>query len=249
MVRHFPIFLHLSGRRVVVSGAGRAASAKLRLLLKTDAAIAVFGPDPDPEILAWHREGALRHEGRRVEDGDLDGAALLWCASEDRAEDEPAAALARRRGIPVNVVDDPQASDFITPAIVDRDPVTVAIGTEGTAPVLARQIKAAFEAALPVSLGPLARIAGTFRGKCGDVPAGRVRRALWSEYFFRRGPRRFAVGGRERRARGAAFAARRGRDRDAPGRPGLVRGRGAGRPGAADAEGPQPPARGGRGGA
>ncbi len=191
-MQHFPIFLRLAGRRVVVSGAGHAAAAKLRLLLKTDAEIAVFGPDPDPEILAWRREGALRHNQRRVAAEDLDGAALLYCTSEDPSQDARAAALARRRRIPVNIVDNLDGSDFLTPAIVDRDPVTVAIGTEGTAPVLARNLKAAFEAQLPISLGPLARIGQAFRSRCVTVPSGRMRRALWSEYFFRRGPRGYA---------------------------------------------------------
>ena len=191
-MQHFPIFLRLTGRRVVVSGAGQAAAAKLRLLLKSDAEISVFGADPVPEILARHREGALRHDERCVETGDLDGAALLYCANNDPSEDARAAALARRRRIPVNIVDNLEGSDFTTPAIVDRDPVTVAIGTEGTAPVLARNLKAAFEAQLPISLGPLARIAQTFRNRCECVPSGRMRRALWSEYFFRRGPRGYA---------------------------------------------------------
>ena len=196
-MQHFPIFLRLSGERVVVSGAGRAAAAKLRLLLKTDAEITVFGPDPDEDVLSWHRDGALRHDARRVECTDLEGAALLYCASDDHAEDARAAALARRRGIPANIVDDLEGSDFITPAIVDRDPLTVAIGTEGTAPVLARTLKAAFEAQLPISLGPLARIGQTFRKRCESVPAGRMRRALWSEYFFRDGPRRYAREGED----------------------------------------------------
>ncbi len=194
-MQHFPIFLRLAGRRVVVSGAGQAAVAKLRLLLKTDAEITVLGLGPDPAILSWHREGALRHEERHVETDDLDAAALLYCASNDPSEDARAAALARRRGIPVNIVDNLEGSDFITPAIVDRDPVTVAIGTEGTAPVLARNLKAAFEAQLPISLGPLARIGQAFRSRCESVPSGRMRRALWSEYFSRQGPRSFARDG------------------------------------------------------
>ena len=196
-MQHFPIFLRLSGERVVVSGAGRAAAAKLRLLVKTDAEITVFGLDPDPDILSWHREGALRYDERHVEGADIDGAALLYCASDDPAEDASAAALARRRGIPVNIVDNIEGSDFITPAIVDRDPVTVAIGTEGTAPVLARNLKAAFEAQLPTSLGSLARIGQAFRNRCQSVPTGRTRRALWSEYFFRHGPRSYAREGED----------------------------------------------------
>ena len=110
----------------------------------------------------------------------------------DGAADARAAALARRHGIRVSIADNLADSDFITPAIVDRDPVTVAIGTEGTAPVLARALKAAFEAQLPTSLGPLARIGEAFRNRCESVPAGRMRRAFWSEYFFRRGPRSYA---------------------------------------------------------
>ena len=195
-MQHFPIFLRLAGRSVLVSGAGPVAVAKLRLLLKSDARISVFGPDPDPEILAWHRDGALRHDERRLETGDLAGAALLYCANKDPSEDARAAELARRRGIPVNIVDNLEGSDFTTPAIVDRDPVTVAIGTEGTAPVLARNLKAAFEAQLPISLGPLARIAQAFRPRCESVPSGRMRRAFWSEYFLRRGPRAYAREGR-----------------------------------------------------
>ena len=194
-MQHFPIFLRLAGRRVAVSGTGQAAVAKLRLLLKTDAEITVFGPDPDPDILSWHRDGVLHHDKRRVDGADLDGAALLYCASDDPAEDERASALARRRSIPVNIVDDLEDSDFITPAVVDRDPVTVAIGTEGTAPVLARALKAAFEAQLPGSIGALARIARDFRAAAERLPAGRTRRAIWSEYFSRQGPRSFARDG------------------------------------------------------
>ena len=194
-VQHFPIFLRLSGKRVVVSGAGRAATAKLRLLLKTDAQITVFGSDPDPDILSWHRDGALRHDERRVEGADIEGAALLYCASGDPAEDARAAALARRCRVPVNVVDNLEDSDFITPAIVDRDPLTVAIGTEGTAPVLARNLKAAFEAQLPGSLGALARIGQEFRPQAERLLPGRMRHAFWSEYFSRRASCAFARNG------------------------------------------------------
>ena len=187
-----------------MSGAGQAAVAKLRLLLKTDAQLGVFGADPNPEILSWHRAGRLEHEARPVESADLEGAALLYCTNGDVSADDRAAAFARQHGIRVSVTDNLADSDFITPAIVDRDPVTVAIGTEGTAPVLARALKAAFEAQLPISLGPLARIGQAFRSRYGSVPPGRMRRALWSEYFFRRGPRRYAREG----TRGARDALR-----------------------------------------
>ena len=196
-VQYFPIFLRLSGERIVVSGAGPAAAAKVRLLLKTEARLFVFGPHPRAEIRCWHREGALRHAGRPVADADLEGATLLYCASGDPAEDARVAALARRRKVPVNVVDDLDGSDFTTPAIVDRDPVTVAIGTGGAAPMLARNLKAAIEARLPSSLGALARVGQAFRSEAKRLPAGRARRNFWSAYFNRHGPRSFLRNGEE----------------------------------------------------
>lgn len=199
-VQHFPIFLRLSGERVVVSGAGQAAAAKLRLLLKSEARICVFGPNPAPEIQSWHRAGALRCVERPVSEADLEGAALLYCANEVPGEDARVAALARRRGVLVNIADNLADSDFITPAVVDRDPVTIAIGTEGAAPVLARCLKAEIEARLPASLGALARIGRAFRSRAERLPRGSVRRAFWFDYFFRHGPRAFSRGG-ERGAR------------------------------------------------
>ncbi len=194
-MKHFPIYLRLTGRRVVISGAGKTAVAKLRLLLKTEARLAVFGSDPDPDILSWQRSGALRHEARPILDNDLEEATLLYCASGNAAEDQRAARLAHDRGIPVNIVDNLDDSDFITPAIVDRDPVSVAISTEGTAPVLARSLKAALEAQLPNSLGALAQIGQAFRPKAKRLPHGRVRRALWSDFFLQHGPRSFCRDG------------------------------------------------------
>ena len=75
---------------------------------------------------------------RKLETGDALCAALFYDANEDAQEDRRVAKLAHQAGALVNIVDNLQDSQFITPAIVDRDPVTVAIGTEGAAPVLAR---------------------------------------------------------------------------------------------------------------
>ena len=155
---HFPIFLRVEGRRIVLSGGGDAALAKLRLLLKTTAHITVFARGAAPEIQAWAEEGKLRLVERGMAPGDALCAALFYAADEDDAEDARTSAIARADGALVNVVDNLEDSQFITPAIVDRDPVTIAIGTEGAAPVLARAIKTDLEARLPVRLGTLARL-------------------------------------------------------------------------------------------
>ncbi|KIN60814.1 Uroporphyrin-III C-methyltransferase [Sulfitobacter noctilucae] len=186
---HFPIFLATEGRRIVVSGGGDAALAKLRLLLKTTARITVFAANPAPEIVQWAATGKLTLTPRRFDHGDTICAALFYAANEDSAEDKRTAAIARAEGALINIVDNLGDSQFITPAIVDRDPVTVAIGTEGAAPVLARAIKADLEERLPTGLGTLARIGKAFRNASYALPFGRARRDFWRDYYFNAGPK------------------------------------------------------------
>ena len=194
-MKHFPVFLSVEGRRIVLSGGGEAALAKLRLILKTEARIEVFAPTPAPEIVAWADENRLTLHRRALAAGDALGAVLFYAADEDATEDARTAAIAEAEGVLVNIVDNLEDSRFITPAIVDRDPVTVAIGTEGAAPVLARAIKADLEARLPATLGSLARIGKAFRAVADILPMGRTRRDFWSEYYFDAGPRAIADSG------------------------------------------------------
>ncbi len=191
---HFPVFLRVDGRRIVLSGGGDAALAKLRLLLKTTAHITVFAAKPAAEIQEWAAAGKLALIRRPMAPGDALCAALFYAADEDAAEEARTASIARADGALVNIVDNLQDSQFITPAIVDRDPVTVAIGTEGAAPVLARAIKADLEARLPATLGPLARIGKSFRKVAEALPFGRARRDFWREYYFDHGPRTIRSG-------------------------------------------------------
>ena len=159
-MRHYPVFLDLRDRRVVVAGAGEVAVAKLRLLMKTEATLVVYGARSGARGAGLGGRGPARRwssaplgAGRRRRRGAASTARPATPRSDARA-----AAIGRAAGALVNIVDNLDGSDFITPAIVDRDPVTVAIGTEGAAPVLARKIKAEVEAMLPATLGRLTRI-------------------------------------------------------------------------------------------
>lgn len=187
-MQHFPIFLAVAGRRIVLSGGGEAALAKLRLLLKTEAKLTVIAPSPAPEIENWAKAGKLKLITRAMEPGDTLCASLFYAATEDATEDARTAKIAHGDGALVNIVDNLGDSQFITPAIVDRDPVTIAIGTEGAAPVLARAIKADLEAKLPVTLGTLARIGKGFRKMADALPMGRARRDFWRDFYFNSGP-------------------------------------------------------------
>lgn len=191
---HFPIFLSTKGQRIVVSGGGEAALAKLRLLMKSQAKISVYATDPAPELVQWAKADRITLHTRALRHGDVLCAKLFYAADEDTVEDARTAAIARAEGALVNIVDNLHDSAFITPAIVDRDPVTIAIGTEGAAPVLARAIKADLEERLPATLGTLARIGKGFRKMADALPFGRARRDFWRDYYFNAGPRAVAGG-------------------------------------------------------
>lgn len=222
-MQHFPVFLALRGARVIVSGGGGAALAKLRLLLKTPARICVFATSPDDEIIGLARAGRITLLRRALAAEDVPGAALAYGADENTVADARTAGLARAAGVPVNIVDNLEGSDFITPAIVDRDPVVVAIGTEGAAPVLARRIKAGLEARLPVGLGLLARAGKRFRAMAEALPMGRARRAFWDDYYASHGPDTLAAGGEQALAPALdALLARHLAAEPAPGRVDLV---------------------------
>jgi len=144
-----PIFLRLADRPVILLGEGEAAAAKRRLV---------------------ERAG-----GRIVDEGTV--AAIAIVAIEDDAMAAAAVARLRARGILVNAVDRPALCDFTLPAIVDRDPVLVAIGTGGASAGLAKALRQRLEAMLPTGLGELAR--GMYAARAGI-------RARWPDAADRR---------------------------------------------------------------
>ena len=183
-MRYFPAFHDLSVRPSLVVGGGELAARKLRLLLKAGAKVVVVAPSADPEIAGLAREGSIDWQQRPFAAGDLAGCGLVIGATGRPAVDEAVAAAAHSRGIPVNVVDRPDLSSFITPAIIDRDPLVIGISTGGDAPILARQLRARIEALLPANLGQLARFAGAFRAAVSaQIGDGIQRRRFWERFF------------------------------------------------------------------
>lgn len=195
-MRYYPLFLDLKEKKVVFSGAGEHAAAKIRLLLKTEAQIHVFGPNPCSDVLEWAAQGKINLSEQALASADVLDARLVYGANDDLALDDAAVSLGKSAGALTNIVDNLEASEFLTPAMVDRDPVTIAIGTEGTAPVLARKIKADIEELLPASTGLLARIGDAFRPIAGTLKTARLRREFWTRFFFTAGPKALMEGGR-----------------------------------------------------
>jgi len=191
-MRYFPLFADLAAADVLIVGGGEAASRKVRLLRKTSARITVVAATVTEELRGLAERGAIAILPRAFLSRDLDGQRLVYAATGNGLSDRAVSRAAKARGIPVNVIDAPALSTFITPAIVDRDPVTVAIGTEGAAPVLARQIKTLLETLLPANLGMLARRARDVRKIVARaVVDPRRRRRCWERLL--QGPFRRAV--------------------------------------------------------
>ena len=179
-MRYFPLFYDLQNARVVVVGGGEEALRKVRLFLKTTAHIEVIAEALHPELDGYSR---VHWRAKVYTAAYLQGAALVVCA--DLNLNSLVSADAKALGIPVNAVDDAALSSFIVPAIVDRDPVVVAIGTEGAAPILAQSIRAKVDALLPVNLGSIAQRAAALRGLVSEKLAhGFPRRAFWADFFF-----------------------------------------------------------------
>ncbi|MFA9443250.1 MAG: bifunctional precorrin-2 dehydrogenase/sirohydrochlorin ferrochelatase, partial [Hyphomicrobium sp.] len=128
-MRYFPVYLDLDGREVLIVGGGEKALQKLRLLTKTNARLRVVAEEIGDDIVSLARERPVALEWHRFKPSDLADVVMVFAAQDDADNDAEVAAAAKARGIPLNVVDGPGQSTFIMPAIVDRDPVVVAIGT------------------------------------------------------------------------------------------------------------------------
>ncbi len=177
---YLPIFLDIRGRRVVVDGGTTVAARRAERALDCGAQVALFDPHPGAEVLALQdREGLVIHH-RVPDETDMGDCAVAWGASEDDARDTRLAEWCRARNIPCNIADRPDLCDFITPSIVDRSPIVVAISTGGTAPVIARILRARIEATLPAAFGRLAEFASGFRALIArTIDSGRERRHFW----------------------------------------------------------------------
>ena len=181
---YLPIFVDIRDRLVVVVGGGVVAARKVEHLLKAHARVRVVAPTLGAELTLFRDAGRIEYRPLLFSAAQLDGAQLVVAATDDDQINESVAQAARERGVWVNVVDDAARSAFIFPAIVDRAPLIVAIGTEGSSPTLARRVRMQIEALLPARLGELAAYAGRWREPVQRaLPALGQRLRFWDSFF------------------------------------------------------------------
>ena len=177
---YFAAFLDLRGKPAIVAGGGPVAALKVETLLRSGARVTVVAPELCARLAELTLLGALRHEAKRFQPGDLVGAQIAIAATDDAAVNESLSTAAHALRIPVNVADNAALSSFIMPSVVDRPPLQIAISSAGTSPVLARKLRRLIEAAVPFAYGRLSALAGRFRQQSKHkYPDPEARRRFW----------------------------------------------------------------------
>ncbi len=160
-----PLFLNIKGRVCLVIGGGEVAARKVSLLLKAGAKVKVVAPDLCDELKKLLDKRKISCRLGTYESEDLEECRLAIAATDDGQINHLVSLEADKRGIPVNVVDQPDLCTFIVPSIVDRSPVVAAVSTGGASPILARLIRTRLETLIPAGYGRLAELANRFRGQ------------------------------------------------------------------------------------
>jgi uroporphyrin-III C-methyltransferase / precorrin-2 dehydrogenase / sirohydrochlorin ferrochelatase len=179
-MQYFPVFLKAQSLKVLVVGAGEVGARKLELILKTPAQVTVVSPwacDTVKELVAKH---ALTLHERKFEDSDIDGFNLVFVATDDSAVNAHIHALATSKNILVNVVDNTPLCEFITPSIVDRSPVIIAMASGGVAPVLLRYLRQKLESVIPTKT----KLLGEFSQKYRDLVKRKLSSVTQRRYFW-----------------------------------------------------------------
>ena len=151
----YPLNVDLSGRSLILVGGGRVAERKVRGILSAgkETSICVIAPKITMVLQEHAAAGRLCWKQAYYADGMLEGAFLVYAATDLREVNAAVAAEAKRRGIPVNVIDDPAASTFQVPASIRRGELILSVSTAGGSPALSRAIRMELEEMYPSAFG------------------------------------------------------------------------------------------------
>lgn len=179
-----PIFIKIKDVRCLVIGGGEVALRKVTTLLKAEAKVEVVAPALCDDLVQLLSDGKIAYQQSVFDITQLNGAVLVFAATDDEAVNEEVSCAAKSHNIPVNVVDAPALCTFTMPSIVDRSPVVIAVSSNGSAPVLARLIRAKIETMVPTSYGRLALLAREFRDAVkSKFSTMQARRIFWEQIF------------------------------------------------------------------
>lgn len=179
-MNYFPIFLTANKINAMVIGGGDVAARKIELLLKTTTNITIMSEQVNPSVerlINSHQLDWLTHNYRQ---GSLEAFNLVIAATDDTSVNLAVSQEAEQLKILINVVDQPELCSYITPAIIDRSPILIAMSSSGSAPILLRMLREQIEKTLPDGYGKLADFSFKFRDHVkARIKGLRNRRTFW----------------------------------------------------------------------
>jgi siroheme synthase-like protein len=177
---YYPILLDIKGKRCVVVGGGQVALRKVKMLLDGRANVFVISPSPHPEIIKLSKRKTIHLIQRDYKAGDLKNAAITLACTDVKEVNRKVAGDAKKVGVLVNVADDPERSNFITPAFFKRGNLTIAVSTSGISPALARKIRTKLEKTFGEEYASLLSLIGEARSKLKEKGC-KVGTETWQE--------------------------------------------------------------------
>ena len=177
----FPLFTDSSYLRCLVIGGGNVALRKLQILARFEVHCTVVAPIVSQEIKDLCSEHAFSLVVRDFEENDLTHCNLVVVATDKSELNSRISEACDARAIPVNVVDNLEKSSFIFPALVDRNPVTVAISSSGSSPTIARRLRTTIESVIPHSIGNLAIFMSKKRNELADRSFDGSKKEFWDK--------------------------------------------------------------------
>ncbi len=183
-MKYFPLFIDTSDLQVLVVGAGDVAARKLALLSRTEANLKVVANNACDEVKQLAEQGSIQLILKSVDINDLNAIQVLYMATSNAEVNRSFSVLAKQRGILVNVVDSPSDCSFITPAIVDRGELQIAISSSGAAPVMVGLIRTRIETWLPQSIAQLISFSAKARAQLKkSLPKHVGLKQFWFKFF------------------------------------------------------------------
>ena len=178
----FALFANLHNRPVLLVGAGTVAERKALALLKAGARIKVVARELSEQFVNWQLEGRIEYLGEKFHPQQLSTVYLVVAATNDEALNQRVYVAAEAQSTFCNVVDSPKHCSYITPAVIDRHPLQIAISSGGTAPVLARLWRERIESQLPQHIGKVASFVDRWRQEVKTkIKTLAKRRYFWEE--------------------------------------------------------------------
>ncbi len=183
-MQFLPIFMDLKDQNVLVVGGGEVASRKVDLLLSAHARVCVVSPRLNDTLERYVEDKKITVIRDHYQDSYLTDCMMVWVTTDDSELNRLVWQDCQQRSLLVNVADHPELCSFITPSIIDRSPIQIAISSGGTSPVLIRYLREKLEALLPMSLGSLAAFAGEKRSSVKQkFTTVTERRRFWEGFF------------------------------------------------------------------